>query len=168
MDEISLEEKFNPSPSDYGMRKNLWQKVKAAELSGIKLIETQEIFSHYYTKSNFFANVTKNPYRVAWLFLPLDSFQEQFEEILYRAIKKLRNEVNNLNVTEKNMGHFVKILEFLTNRTLGPMTQKIESKNLNVELTASEAQDPKALELKLYELKEKMLAPRNVTPQEPE
>jgi hypothetical protein len=168
MSEQELNEVRKPTSVDYFIRKKLWSMYDKCQAVGLKEISTKELYDGICSHHSFYERVMVSPHRLAWIFIRPNVYDELIDEAFYFGMKRMRDEVLTMPITEKTMGHFMKAIEFLANRALGPVIQRIESKNVNLSLTPTEAQDPHALEMKLLELKEKMLSPRTVTHSEPE
>lgn len=156
--EPELEKHFRMSEKYYFMRRNLWKKVDECRRLGTASVEHKDIYDGVSAYQNFYQQVMPNPYKLAWLFTPLASFQDNFEEILFIAIRKLRNEVINWQMTEKNASAFIRMVEFLSNRALGPVIQKIEQKNLNANFDMGNAlpSNPEDIEKQLAEIKSRL------------
>ena len=137
MVETELSKKFTQTDTDFLLRKRLHEVVKAAKGSGAEKIPTIRIYEGICTRQSFYEKIAKNPHRIAWFLQPIASYQEMLEESLYFALKKVRDELLTMPVTEKSAPAILKALEFFANRALGPVIQRIESKNLNMDITPS-------------------------------
>lgn len=172
MDEFELEQHFSRSPIDYFLRKKFWQVSLEAISAGRKFIHLTEVYEGHCSRRNFY-NIIKHPHRLAWLVTPIMSHAEIIEESFLYALKKVRNEILPMPVTEKTFPAFLKALEFLTLRHLGEVP--VKSLNLHANLNKAQtealdsAMDQGQLAAKYEELKAKLESrPRNVTPSEPD
>lgn len=171
--ETELEKKFDVTSNDFLIRKRIHSLVNDAIASGSRAkIPSIDIYRDICSRQNFFTNLMKNQYRIAWWLIPVKPHEDIIEEGFYHAIKKVRDEVLTLQVNEKTAPVIMKALEFFTNRHLGPMIQKIEQKSMTMRLNQninSIPLDPEAMLSKYNEAKSKMIsAPTDVIePDEP-
>lgn len=136
--ELELEKIAKPTHMDYMLRHNLWKKFKEAELKGVSKISNTEVYEGVCSNQNFYKGILKNPAKLAWLLYPVNDVTTMMEEALQFGIAKIRMEILTQTVTEKNAGAILKAIEFLANRTWGAAIQRIEQKNLNVNVGATQ------------------------------
>jgi len=141
MIETDLQKKFTQSDTDFLIRKRIHELVKSARDTGQTKIPTIRIYDGICTRQNFHENLVKNPYRMAWYLQPISSYEDIMAESLYFTLKKVRDEILTMPVTEKSAPIILKALEYFSNRALGPVIQRIESKNLNVEMKQPSTMD---------------------------
>lgn len=169
MDETELVKLFRPTALDYALKKRLWAKFYDCESTGIYKMKNTDIFGEVCSGPYFYQDVITNPVRVAWLISPPIDTATLVEEAFHYSFQKIRDGVLKLPVTEKTAGHLIKVFQIFADRHLGPVVQRIESKNLNVEVDGNKNADPidpKAIEEKLNELKTKLVPSRDVTPKD--
>lgn len=159
--EPELEKKFHPSTIDFLVRKNLHLKLKQARDSGvIEKLESREIYEGLCTKTNFYDRILVNQYKMAWLLIPIQAYEDLIEESFFHGLKKVR-EILDMPLTEKSAPHIMKALEFFTNRHLGPVIQRIEQKSMNVNFDGNKpgasSMSPDDIMVKYNELKSKLI-----------
>lgn len=153
MCEAELERKFTPTPTDFFLRKRFWELTEKAQASGVNN-RVNELYDGICSRQNFYKNILRNDYKFCWILLPIKSHMDLIEESLYFALKKMRDELLTMQINEKTAGHFLKAIEYLSNRFMGPVVQKIESKNLNLELRPEDMpQSPDDLAKRYADLK---------------
>ena len=149
MDELSLMEHFSPNPSDYWIRKHFWGLVDLGEK-----IDTVLIIGDKLSKQAFYEGLLKNPYRVAWMFLPTLTYQESFEEMFKILHYRLLQYVSTTVITAKNVNAITSLYENLANRAVGPVAKNI---NLRAHMHSTSDQNqkksPQELEHELKQLK---------------
>lgn len=170
MDEIELEKHFKPSSNDFFLRRKFWQIAERNMSLGMTDVSIAEVYEGVLQRSNFYTNWIKNQYRFAWCMLPLTQHVDLIEEGFYLAIKKVKNELLAMPVNEKTAGHILKALEFFANRAIGPVIQRIEQKNLNLNVASSEKKIDTNISVddKLKEIQEKLTNSKTVIDVEPE
>lgn len=170
-DEADLGKMFNITPLDYAMKKRLWTRFYEVEETGDMRLKMRDIFGGLCSDPYFYRVLVKNPVRIAWLTAPPIDTEFLLEEAFRFAFEKVRDGILNMPVTEKSAPTILKAFQYFADRHLGPMIQKIESKNLNVEMNANQplgSVDPHEIQKKLDELKTKLLKPKDVTPVGPD
>lgn len=161
--ETDLGKLFRITPMDYAIKKQLWTKFYEADKAGNLRLKMVDIYGGICTLQHFYQDLVRNPARVAWLITPPINHQAIIEEAYHFAFQKVRDGILNMPITEKSAPTILKAFQMLADRHLGPVVQKIQSQNVNVDVKASqEPIDPKAIEEKLQELKTKLLSPAQV------
>lgn len=165
-DERELAHLFRQTPLDYAMKKQLWTKFYETEKTGVMRLKMVDIYGGVCTDQYFYNELIRNPARVAWLITPPVDTSAIIEEAYHFAFSKVRDGILNMPITEKSAPTILKAFQMLADRHLGPVIQKIQSQNLNVEVDATRNQqgpiDPQAIEDKLNELKTKLLSSRPI------
>lgn len=156
MNEAELQVFFKPTEVDFMLRKKLAKLVAEAKDKGHDRILLTSIYKDICSRQNFYRTILKNQYRMVWLLQPIHDFQELIEESFYFGLKRARNEILTMPITDKNINAFIKLLDLFANRALGPMVQRIEQKNLNMSLDGRDVTDPSKLMEKYEELKSKL------------
>lgn len=161
MTELELTDHFKPFPLDYFIRKRFWEMTKAHDPESGQL-EITRLYDDLCSSSTFYDRILKNPYILSWILIPLEVHMDMFEEFFYTLLAKMRKEMVNLSLNDKTLGQFNKTLEYLANRVLGPVTQKIEQRSLNVTVDGNQAMkdvtNAEELDDKFKELKSKLKA----------
>lgn len=164
LSEAELADKFRVTPMDYALKKQLWNKFYETERSGDMRLKMVDIYGGVCSNQYFYNELTKNPARVAWLITPPIDTTAMIEEAFRYSFQKVRDGILNMPITEKSAPVILKAFQIFADRHLGPVIQRIESKNLNVEVDGNKPQepiDPVEIDLKLRELKAKLLPPTN-------
>ena len=173
-EEMEIAKEFSPSTNDFLIRKRIYEllhRQKALQIP--KRIRTGEVWKGICSEQRFYKmlKMEKSYYRVAWWFLPLHENMDVIHDAARHGLLRARQEILTMSLHKDTYGHFIKLLEILVNRSMGPVVQKIDKRSVNLHYgkndTRSVSQidysDPKQLESKLEELKSKMLrAPVNV------
>lgn len=87
---------------------------------------------------------------------------ELIDEATYFGLKRLRNDLLTMPMTEKSAPVFLKAVEFLANRAWGPVIQRIEAKHAHLNLgtrsaPTNESLSPEEVQKRLTELKRKLM-----------
>ncbi len=86
-------------------------------------------------------------------------YADLIDEATYFGIQRLRNEVLKMPVTERSAPTILKTVEFLANRSLGPVVQRVEAKfaHLNLDRPTAHSLKPEDTVGRIEELKAKLL-----------
>jgi len=168
-DEAELSKRFKATPLDFALKKQLWKKFYEAQKTGEMRLRMVDLYDGVCTDAYFFNNILKTPVRVAWLVSPPLDYDSMIEEAFRFSFEKVRDGILNMPVTEKSAPIILKAFQYFADRHLGPMVQRLETKNLNVEVDGNrplETVNPHEIDAKLRELKAKLIptSPRDVTP----
>lgn len=167
--EEELREKARASVADQEMRRKFWKIVEECNRTGRQPVYS-EIYRDTVSPAYFWNKIAVNPYKVAWIIRPIVDYKDFCGAVFKFGLDNLRDFIVSTKVTEKNSGQYLKVLEFFANRSVGPVVQRIESKNLNVEVSAKHLPptgDNLDIGAKLEEARSKLLeAPRDVSPVE--
>jgi len=162
MTDIELCDHFNPTTTDFMLRKRFWEMTESAHVTGENEMQPTALCKGICSTTYFYNRWLKNTYRVAWLLIPIRKHQDMIDEAFIFALNKVRNEILTMPVTEKSAPVILKALEYFTNRSLGPMLQKIEQRSMNVNVDGNQAirdaLTPEDLQNRLDELKSKMIS----------
>lgn len=138
MTEPELQEKFVQKDIDFLLRKRFTDLLDEVHKNPRK-IQHVEIYRGICTLQNFYATTIKNEYRLVWLLRPLIA-EEKIKAGFYAAIEKAM-EILRLPVDSKSAPSIVKVLEYFSNRHLGPVIQRIEQKSMNLNLSSPSQRD---------------------------
>jgi hypothetical protein len=167
MNEIELESHMSSklvpiTPKDFFIRKRFWELAEQNVNTGMSDVCTVRIYEGIMTKSHFQRQILRNPYKLAWILLPQSKHQDLIDESFYFTLRKVRNEILTMQVTEKSAPIILKALEFFANRSMGPMLQKIEQRSMNVTVDGNkamrEAINPEEMQAKFAELQAKLVS----------
>lgn len=162
--ESELIEKIDPTFVDYGCRRNFWKAVREAERNGEEKIETKSVFQGVCSAVWFYTRYLKDPYRVAWLFLPLGEFEQSAQIGADVGLTKLLSYVSKNDVNRQNLGQYLKVVMFLADRGYGALMQKVhmQSKNVNLDVSVPISNqgpmNPEELLQKLEKVKTELLS----------
>lgn len=136
-DESELRKMFRPTPTDCAMKKQLWTKFYDCEVSGDFRIKMTDIYGGICDNAYFYNHFLKQPIRVAWLVSPPIDSGALLEAAFMHSFERVIEGILNMPVTEKSAPVILSAFKYFADRHLGPIVHKVESKNLNVELTGS-------------------------------
>jgi hypothetical protein len=126
-----------PTPTEFAMKKSLWDWFLAQESAGLaKDLEPVHIYGGVCSKQYFFSYFLNKPAKVAWLFSPPIDTETLIEEAFLFGLHRVRNDLLTMTINEKTAPTILKAFQYFADRKLGLLTQTINSKNLNVELKA--------------------------------
>lgn len=164
LSQAEIEKMRKMNELDYNLRENLWKLVENAHKSGITELVTKRVYEGFCSKQNFDLYIVRNPLRLAWLMHRPVEDRKKMKTLLQMLIQKVESEVLCQPITDSNVGHYIKLLEFLTNRVHGPMIQRIDARHAHVNMNKPIAEQPGNVNERLEELKKNLLQPKDVTP----
>lgn len=132
--EFELNQMGRFTPIDVLIRKNFWEVVDHAQVTARKSIKTIEIYEGICTHQCFY-EIIRSELKLAWILNRPIANDLLLDEILSLGLQKLRNELLTLPVNEKTVPIFLRGVEFLANRVLGPVAQKVEAKSAHIDLS---------------------------------
>lgn len=167
MPDMELTKNFKVSTVDFLLRRKISEMVGKARASGVDVkLETIQVCNGICSRDYFYRRCLRNHFKLSWYFIPMESHDDLIADGFYHAIRRVRDEVLNMPLTDKTAPVILKALEFFANRHLGPMLQRIEQKNLNVNVdgtrAVTEAINPDQLMQKYEDLRAKLTAPKEV------
>lgn len=145
--ELELERSFNRTPKDFALRKRLWELVATGKPLTLHLWSKGVCDDQYITR-----NIMKNPYRLTWLFTPLTTYEDMFDEAFHFMFNKMRDYLAKTPITDENIAQHAALFEKIANRAIGPV-----AKNINLRTQAVPSQKP-TRELKTVEDIDKRIA----------
>jgi hypothetical protein len=164
MNQDELESERKPTDIDYLLRKKLWILVDNAQKGLVSEIASQDVFRGTCSRQLFHLAL-KNPNRVAWLLTPPIHDQDLMEAGVKIGLRNLIKFVSK-EPNSETASAFLKAMEILLNRTHGPVIQRVDARHAHMNLNkplAPQNPDPNS---RLEELKQKLMAPKDVTPEE--
>jgi hypothetical protein len=138
MNEIELEEHFKPITADYLLRKNLWKLAEKAKNDN-DTITISEWHKGICDAKMVYSIIAKNPYRLAWILMPIGQCDDLIEETFYVGIKRMRQILTEMPLTEKSAPSIIKAFEFFAVRHLGPVVQRIDQRTMSVNVDGNKA-----------------------------
>lgn len=157
-------DQMTPSPTDNRLRINFWYEYDLAQMEH-RPMHMARVFAGICSKSYFNDRFMKRPEKVAWMLTPPVDYVVKIKEALDFGIDRLREylEIDPIvggRPNVKLMELQAKIVAMLDMREKGAYTQRVEQKNMNLNVTASNEQvvsalleaDHKVLEQKIKEL----------------
>ena len=134
--QAEIEDMRPPNENDYRLRERLWFLVDQARETGATKIMNVRLYDGILTAQSW-ERVMDSSVRLAWLFKrPMDD-KKKMQTHLQMLLQKVEREILPKAVTDQNLASFLKLLEFLVNRVHGPVVQRIESRNLNMDISGS-------------------------------
>lgn len=127
MTELELEEHFNRTPNDYALRRQLWRIIPEAHKSGTKLT-FEDWCRGIVASAHIHQGVMNSPFRLAWMFTPMETHADMYEEMFSILFNKFRKKVQTMQITDANFASSIKLLENLANRVMGPLPRNINLK----------------------------------------
>jgi hypothetical protein len=166
--EVELENVYEPTHQDWLMRNQLWKALDLAMANGETEIQPVEIYRSVMDRGGFYRNVITNPHRFSWIMIRPIGLKPLFDDALQIALKKMRDYIVRNVVTDENARNFLKIAEFVANRSsLGPVTQKIAQANFNMDVQQTHQTDAGDISEKLKAFRQAISSePKDVTPEE--
>lgn len=158
-----LEVMRRPTAIDFWLKKSLWSCFEKAKSGAIVEIWPRDIYTGVCSKQAFF-KIIVNPIRMAWLMsIPVvdkDMAAASLSAGLHNLFKFVSKEP-----TQETIGAFIRAIDFLYTRVHGPVVQRIDSRNVNVNVNRDELPPTvEAANARLMELKHKLSSGRDVTP----
>ena len=156
--DLDLEEMFSPTAVDWGLRRRLWKLYEQATKGVLEEIQPVDIYEDICSRQNFF-RLIKNPLKLSWYSIPPMAYDTLLDRGLYLGLSKVIEYVQRTKIDAKNFGKFLQLVEQFANRVVGPVTQKLETKNLSVNFShdVGALSNPESVNKKLEELKTKLL-----------
>lgn len=167
LNEVELEAHFTRTPLDYALRKRLWQLVEESQ-GGTDTITVDAWALGLCEPSYIHAKVIYNHYRLSWLFTPLATFHDQYEEMFSILLSKTRKKIKEIDINDDNISAVIKLLENLANRVLGPVPKNFNIKTQNIPGPSESSHGPKDVETKLKELEERRKTTAEIIDVDPE
>jgi len=168
MTEIELELHFNRTPNDFLLRKRLWELVPITSYLTIDMWVGDIVRKPY-----FYQYIAKQPYRLAWIFTPIQPHTARYEELFDVLFKKIKKKVIETTIDDKNFLNMIRLLENIANRAYGAVPRNIQLKaahvhtNIPTDLPSSPV-NAEDLEKRLQELEaQKLNLAKTVSPDEP-
>lgn len=165
--ELELLCKLNPT--DWDIRHRFWDIINKAQDKKSLRISAYTLCDGFCSPGYFYQNWMANQVKLAWTLAPIESHKKMCEEGFHHAVLKLKRFIAETSLTNDNVHKFLKVAEFLANRGVGPVLQRVRNENLNVDMTVGEHDLPEAnaddVIKKLDELRAKLLPAKDVTPQ---
>lgn len=140
---------LTPSATDNRMRLQFWLEYDQAQASGKKM-RMEQVFGGLCSKQYFYGRFIACPEKLAWLLTPPVHYVNKITEALDYSIDRLRDFLeedpaaygkNKLKAVELQL----KIYLMLDQRKHGAFTQKIEQKNMNLNVATTDKQVAQAL-----------------------
>lgn len=175
LDERSLfkllkQDELTPTATDNRIRLAFWNEYDRAQANQKKM-EMVAVFAGVCSKDYFYGRYLKHAEKVAWMVCPPSSYQVIAEEALAFGLEQLRD-ILSLSVVLPNgradvkLGELqAKIVAMLDTRVKGTITQRLETKNMSLNISTSDTAVAKAamagtmddidLRLKELELRER-------------
>jgi hypothetical protein len=161
MSEEDLEKLVSPTKTDEMLRVSFWNEVRrVTEASEIRL-KPIKVYDGVCTREHFNSYIVASPLKFAYILRPPPSHKAKSELIISRGTSKLLEALDaklvysNGHMDAKATKTVLDIVAYFESRMKGAVTQKVETKNLNVEVkhSTTEASQHKELDQKLLNLR---------------
>jgi hypothetical protein len=138
---MDLEEKIQPTVLMRRLKKRFWQEYQRALARNEESISPIAVYQDLCTRQYFYFSIVNNEEIFAWLLSPLTDFDLMTEEALEFSIERIRAELLTLPLYDAKgkfdnyaAGTLLAAAKFLDARVKGSPLQRIEQKNLTVNL----------------------------------
>lgn len=156
LDERSLYKKLGSehqkiSPTDNRLRVRFWDEYERAQANSQKKFRMENVYAGVCTHGYFFERYLKSNERVAWLLTPPASYVVRAEEALGFGLERMRDilelpiEGDDGKINVKLAELQAKIVAMLDIRVKGAVVQRVENKNMNLNVATSDQGVAKAL-----------------------
>lgn len=164
-----------PSPTDNRLRMAFWLEYDRSQME-MKPMNMTNVFAGVCTKQLFYGNYLHSAERVAWLLCPPVKYIVKIEEALDFGLDRMRD-ILSIPVQEPGRPVNVKLAELqakivamLDQRSKGAVTQRIEQRNMNLNISTNDKKVAQAavensmvaLEKRLKELERRERASQNL------
>jgi hypothetical protein len=137
---------FQPNATDNRLRLAFWNEYERAQTHQDKM-NVDSIIDGVCSRSYFYGRYLTNAAKVAWLSTPPASYKVIAEEALAFGYEQLR-EILDLPIKNETTGRLdvklmelkAKIVAMLDVRVKGAVVQKVEQKNMNLNVSTSDGQ----------------------------
>lgn len=156
--DFELESLFKPSLIDWAIRKRLWSLFDKAKENGLTEIPTTSIFEDICTEQNFYGRTIKNPLKLAWLSIRPNTYETIIDRSFYLGMNKILDFIQKTEIDGKNFANFLRLVHFLADRAIGPVTHKLETKSLTatMDLGSKGFGSKEEIEKQILDLEEKL------------
>jgi hypothetical protein len=162
-----LEELGNINKIDRMLRIQLWE-VYGSSMNKNEVVQPRDVFNGICTRQNFYY-LLNIPAKVAYYMRQPPGYLNKLKEAHEIGINKLRDEILRAKVVDadgnmdpKAATVLLKAIEFLDVRVKGAIVHRVETKNLNVDVTADLPSTPEDVELlraRVNEMRERLNSP---------
>lgn len=156
------EEGYQPTPTDNRLRLSFWLEYDRAQASGKGMV-ISNILAGICTRDYFYGPYLSKSYKVAWILCPPTDYVTKISEALDFGLDQLREVLDLPILDEKGrinvkLGELkAKIVAMLDARKHGAVVQRVEQKNMNLNIATSDNQVAKmALSGTMEDLQKRM------------
>ena len=139
LSEENLREHARPTQTDYALRTALWNEFRVASRSGAK-IKPARLYAGICSYTHWWANILRSPEKLAWILQPIQDYEKSLEPLLPRLTERY-HELLNLNIYDKKgtpipalVRCLLEAMKMIEYRVKGTAVQKVETKNLNLNI----------------------------------
>lgn len=134
-----------PTATDNRIRLRFWDEYDRAQ-GEVGKMNMSGVFAGVCTREYFYGRYLQNPEKVAWMACPPASYEVKMEEALAFGIEQLRD-ILDLPVVSPYNGKYdvklgelkAKIVAMLDVRVKGATIQRVENRNMNLNISTSDA-----------------------------
>lgn len=169
MTEVELEAQFNRTSVDFQLRQRLWELVAQSEIESRKLT-VDEWARGICDPAYIHQKILHSHFRLVWLFTPLLTGFDRYSEFFDIIMTKLRKDILDMKINDENRPAVIKLLENITNRTMGPVPKHISLKTQTIPAPPAPPVEAKDVDARIQELEQQklILEARPVGPESPE
>lgn len=160
IEECKLKQLAHPTELEEMLRESFWREIRRVSMDLKDQVRPVNIYGGICTKIHFYT-VLGTPEKAALILRCPPSHKEKSEYIISKGTAKLMEVLEgkvlypNGHIDAKATKAILDVVAYFESRVRGSVTQKIESKNLNVEVKRSEpAVSMKELDQKLASMRE--------------
>lgn len=141
MGEKELKEHAKPTEIEERLRISFWNEYDRAQHT-MKAMNLSNVYGGVCSQTHFLKNIVSNSFKLAYILTPPTDYQLRIEEMLNFSLDQVRDILAQPHVfpdgapNPKMADVKVKIFESLLERVKGAVAQRVESKNLNVNVEA--------------------------------
>lgn len=171
MSERQLRHHIQPTNTDYSLRTSFWREYERVVKMGGDKLTAASIFNGVCSDAYFYQKFIKDPFRVAWLVTPLQTYLKEIEAVLVRGTERLW-EIIEMDITyvdkhgdrqidAKKASVVLDAIKMVENRAKGLAVQRNETKSVSVHMSGPKrvsvtGSSDDTLEARIKELQERV------------
>lgn len=164
MDEDELRKAARATLVEEQLRISFWREYNSAQ-DNQKKINISNVYGPVCSQSHFVKRIISNSHKLAFMLTPPQDYKLRLESMLdfgfaqLEEILRLPNKDNKGNPNTKLIAEKFKIVDSLHNRVMGAIPHRIDTRNVNTNIDATQTPqvpitDPKLVEEQLQELRQ--------------
>lgn len=171
LDEVDLRKRVSPETVDYVLRISFWREytriiTEARKTGTLKKMTCANVYTGLTSDAYFYKRIMKYPTRMGYMITPMPKYINRMEALIMRFVERL-DEIVEIPFYDKKPGGskkpnqaniriFMDAFKYLDERIKGGTVKRIESKNMNVNLSTTqlpETATPKMIDKMSDEIK---------------